>query len=89
MAKLADSERPAIFAEIVEIRSFAGAAVELKLSKATVSKAVSRIEARLIDRTSRPFALTDVGRRLAGAVYGAIDMPWAKLVGQIAHGYGK
>ena len=25
----------------------------------------------------------------AGAIYGAIDMPWAKLVGQIAHAYGK
>jgi hypothetical protein len=23
-----------------------------------------------------------------GAVYGAIDMPWAKLVGQIAQAYG-
>jgi len=25
----------------------------------------------------------------AGAVYGAIDMDWAKLVGQLAHAYGK
>jgi hypothetical protein len=25
----------------------------------------------------------------AGAVYGATDMPWAKLVGQIAQAYGK
>ena len=25
----------------------------------------------------------------AGAIYGAIDMPWAKLVGQIAQAYGK
>jgi DNA-binding transcriptional LysR family regulator len=40
-----------------------------KLSKATVCKAVSRIEAglgaRLINRTSRRFALTDAGRHLA------------------------
>ena len=33
--------------------------------------------------------LKDNGRPEAGAVYGAIDMPWAKLVGQIAQAYGK
>jgi hypothetical protein len=33
--------------------------------------------------------LKDNARLEAGAVYGAMDMPWAKLVGQIAHAYGK
>jgi nicotinamidase-related amidase len=33
--------------------------------------------------------LKDNGRPEAGAVYGAMDMPWAKLVGQIAQAFGK
>jgi nicotinamidase-related amidase len=33
--------------------------------------------------------LKDNTRPEAGAVYGAIDMPWAKLVGQIAQAYAK
>jgi nicotinamidase-related amidase len=33
--------------------------------------------------------LSDNARPEAGAVYGAMDMPWAKLVGQIAQAYGK
>ena len=33
--------------------------------------------------------LGDNARPEAGAVYGAIDMPWAKLVGQIAHAFGR
>jgi hypothetical protein len=33
--------------------------------------------------------LKDNARPEAGAVYAAIDMPWAALVGQIAKAYGK
>jgi len=34
-------------------------------------------------------SVMDNARPEAGEVYAAMDMPWAKLVGQIAHAYGK
>ena len=57
-----------IFAEVVSARSFSGAATRLDLSKATVSKHISRLEAtlgmKLLNRTTRSLSLTEAGAAL-------------------------
>ena len=60
-----DLERMAIFARVVEDKSFSAAARRLNLSTSLVSKQVAQLEksigARLLNRTTRALSLTDAG----------------------------
>jgi DNA-binding transcriptional LysR family regulator len=60
-----DLQRMAIFARVVEEKSFSAAARRLGLSKSLVSKQVTQLErsvgARLLNRTTRALSLTEAG----------------------------
>lgn len=66
-----------VFVAVAEAQSFTAAAKKLARSPATVSRDISRLErltgARLIDRTTRSFALTAVGRELVTLASSHID----------------
>jgi DNA-binding transcriptional LysR family regulator len=55
-----------VFTKVVETRSFTGAAEQLGLPKSTVSRKLAQLEerlgVRLVQRTTRKLALTDVGQ---------------------------
>jgi DNA-binding transcriptional LysR family regulator len=67
----------AVFVRVVERGSFTRAADELELSRAAVSKYLSRLEARLgarlLHRTTRRLTLTEAGAALFEASQGALE----------------
>lgn len=67
----------AVFVKVVELGSFTRAAGKLELSKAVVSKYVSRLEqrlgARLLHRTTRRLTLTEAGEALYRRSTGALS----------------
>src|SRR5262252_3052928 len=74
-----DLNQMLVFARVAQTGSFTAAAANLGMPKSTVSRKVTeleaRLEARLLDRTTRKVSLTDVGRtyydycaRIAGEI---------------------
>lgn len=73
---LPDYEGWACFAAVADSGSFTAAAASLGLSKATVSKAVTRLEASLgitlLHRSSRTVAVSTAGERLLGEAHAMV-----------------
>lgn len=72
-----DFEGWASFAKVAELRSFSAAADALGVSNGTVSKSVSRLEARLgvtlFHRTTRRLSLTPIGKLLVPRAAALLD----------------
>ena len=80
-----DLVRMAVFAAVVEAKSFAEAARRLGLSRSQVSKQVASLEqslsARLLNRTTRSLSLTEAGAAYYGHCARIVDeSQQAKLV---------
>lgn len=73
-----DYNRIALFVRVVRTGSFTAAAAEVGLPKSSVSRNVSQLEqdlgVRLLQRTSRKLALTDVGKTYYDTVSGTVDV---------------
>ena len=67
----------AVFVKVVECGSFTRAAAELEISRAVISKYLSRVEnrlgVRLLHRTTRRLSLTEAGAELFEASRGALE----------------
>jgi DNA-binding transcriptional LysR family regulator len=72
-----DLNRAALFVQVVKAGSFTAAAAASGLPKSSVSRSVSRLEkelgVRLLQRTTRRLALTDVGQSFYDSVSGSVS----------------